>query len=89
MEVRYRYNKLDKRHEYQIKNEQNIFSQWVWFYLGKKIREYKNEIILPYIYNPTKTIVEESNRINYHAEQVANIIVKAIKKHRQKRKIIK
>jgi hypothetical protein len=86
MELRYRYSILDKVHEYQINNDHNHFNQWVWYYLGQKIKAKTNESFLPYLYCPTKILVQESNRINLHAAQVAEIIVKAIRKHRKLRR---
>ena len=86
MEVRYRYNTLDKLHEYQISNRIDIFHQWVWFYLGQKIKELKNESWLPYLQEPQKILIKEKDRINFNAEQIADIIAKAIKKHRKVRR---
>jgi hypothetical protein len=84
MKLAYRYSELDKRHEYQVENNKDIFNQWVWFYLGKDLKIKQNEILLPYLFEPTEIIGKyESNS----AKQRAEYIIKAIIKHRKIRRI--
>jgi len=85
VEVYYRYNDLDKTHEYQIENEQDIQNQWVWFYIGKYLKQLKkDEWIYPYEYQHKKRL--GIYKVN-SAKERAKLIVKAIEKHRLNRKI--
>ena len=86
MRLEYRYSKLDKLHEYQITNENNIYNQWIWFYLGKYLKERKDEFILPYSYNPIKVLGKYKTTYK-SAKEIARYIVNKIKNHRKTRRI--
>lgn len=86
MILSYRYNTLDKLHEYQIFNEKDTYYQWIWFYLGKGIKLQKREIILPYIYDQTENLLEGIDKEYFTAQQIAKIIIRTIRNHRRIRK---
>ena len=86
----YWYDIIDKRNEFGLENPQNIFWQWVWFYLGRKL---KNKIELyPFIphYEKDCEILFELSNVKENAQKIALHISKKIKqklRQLQKRKV--
>lgn len=82
-QVFYRYCTLDKRHQYSIvlEPEHKIWDQWVWFYLGRIIKNNKIHLY-PYrfVYAKDKRLGEFRQS---SAMMAAYYINKAIQKHRK------
>ena len=80
MKVYAAYSKLDKKWQYQIESDYNIWTQWVWFYLGKFLL-YEGYQLYPYIFNethkPNKKLAEYQEH-SLCAETLAKRIAKKI-----------
>lgn len=80
----YGYCKLDRQHQFGVATEEiTIWTQWVWFALGERLRGKKIHL---YPYTVGKVIKEyEENKTRiypatYYGRELAKIIIKKLKK---------
>ena len=48
LQLFYRYSVLDKQHQYQVVGSETIWTQWVWFHMGRLIPKNAKYSLYPY-----------------------------------------